>query len=438
MNYTFYAYFKFLTELIAATAMFVFPLKRRKYFFLKLVLCLGVCYGFSRIHSYELSLIFVWRIFRYTMIFMFVCAAVYILFDVRLKNAVFFGISGYAVQFFTNKLFGFIESFFLSEVSFAVNLVAYIIVFACCYIAFFFLFRKKINENVSAKIERSDLLLCYIALVFVTIVLNSVIDLYVQQLNIWGSLVYMAYGMIFSVLLLCLQSGIFTKGALKAEIRQMSQIWEIERRQMETSKASIELINVKCHDMKNMIASYGKKFSDEDVKELQSLISVYDMSVKTGNSTLDLIIAEKSLYMEQQKIKFTCVADGAAMNFMSSSDIYSLFGNALNNAVEAVSKIADLSERVIVFNIKRALGIISVHVENYFDGELRFKDGRIATSKDDDEYHGFGTRSIELITEKYGGSLSVNTENGIYKLDIAFIEEEVAKSEDVDGIDNRR
>lgn len=44
MNYTFYAYFKFLTELIVATAMFVFPLKRRKYFFLKLVVCLGASY----------------------------------------------------------------------------------------------------------------------------------------------------------------------------------------------------------------------------------------------------------------------------------------------------------------------------------------------------------------------------------------------------------
>lgn len=436
MNHTFYAYFKFLTELIVATTMFVFPLKRRKYFYLKLVLCLCVCYGFSRIYNYEISLIFWLHIFRYTMIFMLVCAAVCILFDVRLKNAVFFGISGYAVQFFTNKLFGFIESSFLSEVSFAVNLAAYIIIFACCYIAFFFLFRKKINENVSAKIERSDLLLCYIALVFVTIVLNTVIDLYVQQWNLWGSLVYTAYGMIFSVLLLCLQSGIFTKGALNEEIQKMSQIREIERRQMEISKSSIELINVKCHDIKNMIANYGKNFSAEDVKELQSLISVYDMSVKTGNSTLDLIIAEKSLYMEQQKIKFTCIADGASINFMRTSDIYSLFGNALNNAVEAVVKITDLSRRVILFNIKRSLGIVSVHIENYFDGELRFKDGRIATSKDDDSYHGFGTRSIELITEKYGGSISVKAENGVYKLDIAFIEEEVTGGTDAEGIDN--
>lgn len=436
MNQTFYGIFKFLTELLISTAIIVWPLKRRKLFVLRLALSLLVCYGFSRIYSYELSRIFAYAVFRYIMLFTLVCAAVWVCFRVRVYNAVFIGISAYAVQFFTNKLYEFLDFLVLSALPLGWEIVIYIVLFAACYAVMYLIFGRSLRKKLTLEIERKDLLLCYIALICVTIILNVVITLYITDINIWTELVIAVYGMVCAIFILCLQTGIFRKSALKSEMQQMEHIRNMERRQMEVSKATIDLINVKCHDMKNMIASYGKSISGEDVKELQSLISVYDNSVKTGNATLDLIIAEKSPYMQQQKITFTCMADGVAINFMRPGDIYSLFGNALNNAVEAAVKMKDESMRVVSLGIKRSKGMVCVHMENYFDGELESEDGRFKTSKGDESWHGFGTKSMLLITEKYGGSLTVKAENNIFKLDIAFIADGAEGEENAENIYN--
>lgn len=432
MSSTAYGYFKFLTELILAAGLFSYPLKRRKYFFLRLIFCLACSYGLSRIYGYELSRIFWYAVFRYLMLFTCVIVTLFVCFDTSVKTAMFCGISAYCVQFFTNKVYYFIEITWLSESPIGILVSVYIPVFLVGYAVFFFIFARRIRRNLTLRVERVDLLLCYIAIVAIMILLSRVIDFYVGSINFWGNLVLAVYGMLCSVFILTLQSGIFNKSALKSEMQEMEHIWAAERRQMEVSKSTIELINVKCHDMKNMLSGYSGKIASEDIKDLQELISVYDTSVKTGNATLDMLIAEKSLFIRQNKIAFTCIADGAALGFMRASDIYSLFGNALNNAIEASVAVKDEERRVISLNVKKSLGTVIIHMENFFDGELKYRDGRLVTTKNEEEgYHGFGTRSIELITEKYGGTLAARAENNIYKLDIIFIDACVGEVEDV-------
>ena len=55
----------------------------------------------------------------------------------------------------------------------------------------------------------------------------------------------------------------------------------------------------------------------------------------TGNHALDVILTEKSLICKQKEIKLTCMADGKQLAFMQTTDLYSIFGNLLNNSIEA-------------------------------------------------------------------------------------------------------
>lgn len=424
LNSTAYAYFKFLTEILAAAILIVYPLPRRKMFVLRAVCCLAGCYVLSRIWNYEMSRFFFLSVLRYTLLYTCVILSVWICFDLRPSAAVFCGVSAYCMQFTVIKIYGFIEYILLPRIPFWGIVLVYISVLLIGYALFLWLYVRRLRKKLQYRPERTDLLLCCVAIVFVMIVVGMVISHFVGELNIWAQAVMTVYGVLCAVFILCLQSSAFRKGAMRLEMQQMEQLWAQERRQMEISKANIELINVKCHDMKNMLENYRGGIPSEGMEELKSLISVYDMSVKTGNAALDLVIAEKSLYMRQNKICFTCIADGAAIGFMTQSDVYSLFGNALANAAEAAAKVQNESERAVSLMIRRAMGVVSVHLENCFDGEIRYENGRPITSKGEERgYHGFGTRSIELITEKYGGSLSARAEGQIYKLDIAFIEE---------------
>lgn len=131
----------------------------------------------------------------------------------------------------------------------------------------------------------------------------------------------------------------------------------------------------------------------------------------TGNDALDAILSEKGLACEQSGIAFRCMADGAAVGFMASTDIYSLFGNALDNAIEASRALERCEDRSISLTTRAVAGLLLVHVENRFAGSLSLgSDGLPLSSKGDDMHHGFGMRSMRLTAERYDGTLVTRAE----------------------------
>jgi sensor histidine kinase regulating citrate/malate metabolism len=110
---------------------------------------------------------------------------------------------------------------------------------------------------------------------------------------------------------------------------------------------------------------------------------------------------------------------------MSDSDLYSLFGNAIDNAVEAVAKIDNPEKRTVNVIVKNTNHFISVMVENYYKGSLKYNsDGLPITTKENNGYHGFGVKSIKIIVDKYQGTCNIRTNNGIFSLAITFPEKE--------------
>ena len=194
-------------------------------------------------------------------------------------------------------------------------------------------------------------------------------------------------------------------------------------KQFEIAKDTIDMINIKCHDIKykvNSVMSQSGNMSTDVIDDLNKSISIYDTRVATGNKILDVILTEKSLYCEQNGITFSCMADGQKLSFIESGDLYCLFGNIIDNALEAVNKVPDRERRVINIVIKEKSGTLVIQEENYFEGELEFKDGLPQTTKGDKAYHGFGTRSIRMIVNKYGGAFSTRAVDGVFYLNIIF------------------
>ena len=64
--------------------------------------------------------------------------------------------------------------------------------------------------------------------------------------------------------------------------------------------------------------------------------------------------------------------------------------------------------------------MLFIQSDNYYAGELSFKDGLPQTTKEDSNWHGFGLRSIKLIVQKYGGELTTYVEDDIFHLSILF------------------
>ena len=112
-----------------------------------------------------------------------------------------------------------------------------------------------------------------------------------------------------------------------------------------SSAENVDLINRKCHDLKHQIAALrrisDRREREESIQALEQSVMIYDSVVKTGNDILDTVLTEKSLLCESRGITLTCVADGDCLDFMDGVDIYTIFGNALDNAIESVTPLDD-------------------------------------------------------------------------------------------------
>lgn len=198
----------------------------------------------------------------------------------------------------------------------------------------------------------------------------------------------------------------------------LQRMLDRRKTQLAHDKATIDLINVKTHDLKKQLDLLGGRISGEEIDELRGLVNIYDSSVRTGNEALDVLLANKSLVCEQRSIRFDRMIDGSLLSFMKSADIYSLFGNALDNAMEAVEQLSVDMDRYISMSVRRDKGMLLIHVENPYAGMVQFDGDLPRTSKSDTRYHGFGIRSMKIIVERYDGVLSIDASHGVFSLDI--------------------
>ncbi len=187
------------------------------------------------------------------------------------------------------------------------------------------------------------------------------------------------------------------------------------------SKELIETVNRKSHDMKHILNALERADGAEKqqfIDETRRDIEAYRRMVQTDYEELNTVLAERTVYCENRGIRLDCVAGDVPDGFMRAQDLYVLLGNAVDNAVESVMKLADERKRVITVNVGRSGAFVSIQVCNYYEGNLQIRDGLPLTSKKGKYSHGFGLKSVRLIAENYGGDISIDTEDGIFTLQI--------------------
>lgn len=207
------------------------------------------------------------------------------------------------------------------------------------------------------------------------------------------------------------------------ELAAMNAVLKSQYDQYRNYQDSLELIHMKYHDLKHQIAGLRMETDEERRKKwidaMEEEISAFDAFNKTGNQVLDTILAAKIFHCRKHHIQFTCVADGKLLEFMHVTDICSIFGNALDNAIEHVILIPQEEKRLIHISVYSRKDFVFIKIENYCEQKLEVKEGKyIPTTKGDKENHGFGLKSICASAEKYGGIVDFGEENHWFVLKI--------------------
>ncbi|WP_194610314.1 ATP-binding protein [Clostridium vitabionis] len=204
---------------------------------------------------------------------------------------------------------------------------------------------------------------------------------------------------------------------LEREKENLEILVSQQARQYEITSSMIDRINQKCHDIKHQIlGAVGNEENNSLKAYLHSLadnIMVYDTAIRTGNKALDTVLMEKGLICRDKHIQWTCMADGSGISFIRPGDLYTLFGNLVDNAIEASEKIDDVDQRVINVKVSVHESLLMILVENLFTGEIVFDHGFPLTTKTDGEEHGYGVKSVDYIARSYGGSLNISAKDHI-------------------------
>lgn len=78
----------------------------------------------------------------------------------------------------------------------------------------------------------------------------------------------------------------------------------------------------------------------------------------------------------------------------------------------------DEDERTVSLNVSRQKGFVIIHEDNRCIDAVEFENGLPKTTKESKDFHGFGTKSIKLIAEKYGGSVNMRCEDEMFSIEI--------------------
>ena len=394
----------FITFLVGGASVFFFPLIR-----------IGNAWG-----SYF------YMVFMYLAILIIAILMISFCFRGRIRNFVFLGVSGYAAHHFVSTfqdLFFSITSLdnvwsFFQWQHLLINFSFAIIFFGI--ISYFYL--KNTYVQTLMNMKRVSIIAVII------IALNIMISSFARIAPRLGvsdvsSLISQIYNLVTSLLCLGILFGLMDKEHLEKEIVIMDNMFKEVKKQYDISKAAMDSISIRAHDLKHHINDMmaGKEFwTSEEKQKISEEICAFNSIYKTGNEAVDLVLTNRAMVCEKYGIEMTCMVDGKLLDFMENYDIYSLFENALDNAIDAAKKVVDQKSRFIFVNVKQNKNMISFHVENNFVDEIILKDGLPMTSNQDKDSHGFGIKSIQRTSEKYNGFVNFSHKDQVFYLDVCL------------------
>lgn len=208
------------------------------------------------------------------------------------------------------------------------------------------------------------------------------------------------------------------------ELHHMEALIHKQHQEFLSQQAASAAVHQKYHDLKNCLIGLkaeggaGSTVRRQMIAELEQVMRPLETEIKTGNEFLDIILAEKIAACQKKGIRLTPYADGGSVAFVDGLDLCVIVGNALDNAIEAVESLPP-EEREIHLRLARSHGMALLSVQNFHRGVLR-QDGQgfFKTSKADASNHGYGLHGIAQIAEKYDGTVTVDTTQREFTLNV--------------------
>lgn len=412
-----FGYANLFMEFLFAQFIFLMNVKRRKLFWVRFAIfaAAGMFFYFLPALNW---LDFNWS---YTLVFAVVLGLGFLLYDAPWQMIVVCSTVGYALQHMAwNALQLFYEVCYPVEdnLSQAGALAYYFLFYIVFYaVAFFVMWKGKVFSNFNT--FSLPTIIATLGILAISVILS-------EKVSDWNPIlrIYTILSALFSILIVTEAFQLSNNQKQQIYLESQNKLLQsliIEKANQQTlTKETIDLINVKAHDMKHQVEVLKQMSGTEQsnyIDEISKTVDLYNDIAQTGNEVLDIVLTQKSLLCTSKKIKFTYIVEGNSFKPFDSVDMTALFANIIDNSIEGVSQ--EPEEKKIIKLVAYTKGnFVCIHSENCCSQALKFKDGLPITTKKDKANHGFGVKSIKYISEKYHGNSTFTLKDGLFSVNV--------------------
>ncbi|MCR5346403.1 MAG: GHKL domain-containing protein [Fretibacterium sp.] len=212
-----------------------------------------------------------------------------------------------------------------------------------------------------------------------------------------------------------------TKFSESVRLQQENTFLQMEGKRYEALRSYMGETRAIRHDFHNhllVIKDFARSGETEKLLEyLSPLTETEERYVKySANRAVDAVAAHYASLAEIQHTSMNWKLQLPAHIPIRESDYCSMLGNLLENALRAVSTLSPEQRRVSVISSMLSDNMLGLAMDNPFSGEIVFEKNGLPQSGR--KGHGIGLISVMNTVRRYGGSMNIKTENGVFSVEI--------------------
>ena len=336
------------------------------------------------------------------------------------KNHYLAGISVLSAYLFCTprKWIGTVASFFwnydasisyLVQILITLPLLAIIIRFISPYV-------------VRLQFESNRILKLFISVPLIYYVLEYFLTVYTDLLYIGGAVIVelmdaavVTVYFIFSIIYL---KTLYEKKEIEVEQALFKVIADQSKSEVEALRKSHEQALIYRHDLRHHLKYISGCISENHPKEALSYISKIceeldntSITRYSENESVNLILSSYAAKAAKKNIHSEIKVSTADFGRFTIPDLCSLLSNAFENAIRACENIPDPHKRFISLKVYSKHKKLCIDIRNSYLAEPVFHENFPISTE---QGHGFGTKSMAHVVEKYGGVYEFTAEDGVF------------------------
>lgn len=210
----------------------------------------------------------------------------------------------------------------------------------------------------------------------------------------------------------------------KLEYELMKEKEKYSKESMEIIKRSNEELREFKHDLKNYLLPLQEAMETMPQSEMAKVwekinqkIEDVQTLIQTGNSYVDSMINTKITLARSEKVDVKCTIL-SKMEGIDNLEFCSVFGNLMDNAIEAERKVIEKKE-IIIF-VEEKMGYLRLEIQNKIEKSVLNENSSLNTTKKDTSSHGIGHKSVKRTMQKVGGALKYYETGDLFCAEAVF------------------